>query len=163
MSFVDYLRRRTRSVVAALASPRPNPALILTFSADAAQRVVTDILTSPAQSLGLWRMELPLITGRFVEPLHAMPEAPLACTVRLQRRASAKNAADHHAMLSLNEALVRRFVPEGAKVYPPFAPPLSRDAWRVHFGAAWSRFAAAKQRYDPHHTLTPGVGIFDRA
>jgi len=162
MSFVDYLRRRTNSVVAALASPRPNPALILTFPENAAAQVVTEMLASPAQSLGLWRVEvLPLLTAHFLEPLHAMPADALVFTVRLQRRAAATHTADHRAMLHLNEALVRRFVFRGAKVYPPFAPPLSRDEWRAHFGAAWSRFAAAKQRYDPHHTLTPGAEIFD--
>jgi cytokinin dehydrogenase len=163
LPFIEYLGRRTRSVVAALASDQPNPALILTFGSAAAPTFVRELLFSPELSLGLWRVEvLPLVTSHFVQPLHPMPADSLAFTVRLQRRASARNAQDHQAMLNMNKALVERFVPAGAKIYPPFAPPLSSRQWQLHFAAAWPRFAAAKQRYDPRHILTPGAGIFTR-
>ena len=113
-------------------------------------------------SLGIWRIEVvPLVTSRFAAPLHRLPDDSLAFTVRLLRRASARNAPDHLEMLKLNEALVRQHVPAGAKVYPPFAPALSSREWQLHYGAVWKRFAAAKRRYDPHHVLTPGAAIFD--
>lgn len=162
--FGDYLARRTRSVAMAAASGQPNPALILTLGAAAARSFVADVLVNPEVALGVWRIEvLPLVTSRFRRPLYPMPDDVLAFTVRLQRRASARDAPDHQAMLNVNEALVRKLVPTGAKVYPPFAPLLSPGDWRRHYGTVWPRFAAAKRRYDPRRVLTPGAAIFDQA
>jgi len=49
----------------------------------------------------------------------------------------------------------------GGRIYPPFAPVLSRDDWRRHYGTqTWRRFAAAKRRFDPNNVLTPGAGLF---
>ena len=112
--------------------------------------------------MGIWRIEvLPMITARFRQPLHMLPEGTLAFTLRLQRRASAENAPDHKAMLSANHMLVPRCIKMGGKVYPPFAPALSREAWKQHYGTqTWQRFVAAKRRYDPNNVLTPGAGVF---
>jgi FAD/FMN-containing dehydrogenase len=79
----------------------------------------------------------------------------------MQRRASAPNAPDHGAMLAANAALVTSAMERGGKVYPPFAPILTSAQWREHYGeATWARFSAAKQRFDPHGVVNPGVGIF---
>ena len=53
-------------------------------------------------------------------------------------------------------------VPDGrGKVYPPYAPVLSADGWREHYGTStWDRLAAAKRRHDPNTILTPGAGVF---
>jgi FAD/FMN-containing dehydrogenase len=49
----------------------------------------------------------------------------------------------------------------GGKVYPPFAPILSAAQWRDHYEpTVWTRFAAAKRRFDPNNVLNPGAGIF---
>ena len=82
---------------------------------------------------------VPLVRSGFGRPLHPMPDDALAFTVRIQRRASAREAPDHRAMLTANEALVRRLVPAGAKIYPPFAPVLFTGDWQRHYGAVWPR------------------------
>ena len=56
-----------------------------------------------------------------------------------------------------NELLVPRLYAAGGKVYPPFAPTLSRDEWREHYGTeTWRQFADAKRRFDPANVLNPG-------
>ena len=79
----------------------------------------------------------------------------------MQRRASASDAADHRAMLAVNATLLATAMQHGGKIYPPFAPILSAEQWRDHYGSTtWKRFAAAKRRFDPHNVLNPGAGIF---
>lgn len=46
----------------------------------------------------------------------------------------------------------------GCRQYLPHH--VSRDGWRRHFGAKWSRVADLKARYDPRAILSPGQGIF---
>jgi FAD/FMN-containing dehydrogenase len=164
MSYQTYLRRRSASVIAALANRQPNPSLILTLPSGMTPRAVRDLMSDPDASRGVWRIEiLPMVAARFGQPLHRLPDGPFSFSVRLQRRASAPDAPDHLAMLRVNEQLVRTFVPAGATIYPPFAPVLSRDLWELHYGRVWHRFAAAKRRYDSNSTLTPGAGVFGAA
>jgi cytokinin dehydrogenase len=64
-------------------------------------------------------------------------------------------------MLTMNDMLVHRCLTLGGKIYPPFAPVLSRAEWQRHYGPrTWERFAAAKNRFDPNNVLTPGAGVF---
>jgi FAD/FMN-containing dehydrogenase len=160
-SLLAWLRRRTHSVVSALQSPLPNVPLILTIPATTAGPFLADLLSGSDASIGVWRIEvLPMVTARFTQPLHRLPDEPFAFSIRIQRRASARNALDHLEMLRQNDGLVRTYVPSGAKIYPPFAPSLSQREWQLHFGPVWERFTRAKDRYDPKRVLTPGAGIF---
>jgi FAD/FMN-containing dehydrogenase len=47
-------------------------------------------------------------------------------------------------------------------LYPIGAVPLNQDDWRRQYGETWHSFALAKERFDPHHILGSGVGIFPR-
>lgn len=162
MSYLDYLQRRSVSVRAALATRQPNAPLILTLPPNLTRALVADVLANPEQSVGVWRMEiLPMVTALFKQPLHPMPDGGFAFSVRVQRRASARNAPDHLSVLAANDALVRTYVAQGGKVYPPFAPPLTEREWRLNYGRVWKRFAEAKRRYDPNNILTPGARIFE--
>jgi cytokinin dehydrogenase len=157
-----YLDRRSASIMAGKAKAMPNPSLVLTLPGAAATSFITEVLTSPTLAVGIWFFEIsPKIPARHNKPLQMMPATTLAYELRLQRRASAHDAAEHHAMLTANAALVATAMECGGKVYPPFAPILTAAQWREHFGAAtWARFAAAKQRFDPNGVLNPGAGIF---
>jgi FAD/FMN-containing dehydrogenase len=157
-----YLDRRTASIMAGKAKAMPNPSLVLTLPAAATTSFITEVLTSPELAAGVWFFEVsPKIPARHGEPLQKMPASALAYELRMQRRASARDAADHRAMLAANAALVAAAMKCGGKVYPPFAPVLTAAQWREHYGAAtWARFAAAKQRFDPNGVLNPGAGIF---
>jgi len=79
----------------------------------------------------------------------------------MQRRTSGESAPDPAAMLAANQELLGRIRPDGGKIYPPFAPILSAREWAEHYGPeTLRRFSAAKKRFDPRNTLTPGAGIF---
>jgi FAD/FMN-containing dehydrogenase len=163
VSYWEYLERRTASITASKAKRAPNPSLALTLPERSVRSFLAKVLSDPEASAGIWRIEvLPMITARFKQPLHVIPAGTIAFTLRLQRRASAENAADHQTMLIANRMLVQRCIEADGKVYPPFAPPLSPDDWRRHYGAqTWQRFAAAKRRFDPSGVLTPGAGVFE--
>lgn len=157
-----YLDRRTASIMGGKAKALPNPSLVLTLPASATAPFITELLDFPALAAGIWFFEVsPKIPARHGAPLQKMPTSALAYELRMQRRASAPNAPDHGAMLAANAALVTSAMERGGKVYPPFAPILTSAQWREHYGeATWARFSAAKQRFDPHGVLNPGVGIF---
>jgi FAD/FMN-containing dehydrogenase len=162
MSYWEYLDRQTAGIAAAKASGKPSPSLALMLPDSAVQPFLTHVLSTPEASIGIWRIEsFPMITARFTQPLHKIPGGPMAFTLRLQRRSSAEHAPDHEAMLAANRTLLPRMRTVGGKIYPPFAPILSRVEWQEHYGPeTWQHFAAAKKRFDPNNVLTPGAGIF---
>ena len=66
-------------------------------------------------------------------------------------------------MLAANRRLLRQCLEVGGKVYPPFAPALTKNEWQTHYGTeTWRRLEAAKKRFDPNNVLTPGPGLFSR-
>jgi FAD/FMN-containing dehydrogenase len=158
----DHLDRRTASVAATKAMGSPNPSLALVLPETAVGPFLASVLSDPDTSAGVWRIELlPMIANRFKQPLHVLPQGKIAFTVRLQRRASGENAPDHVKMLTANQRLVERCLKDRGKIYPPFAPPMSRENWQLHYGPRlWQRLAAAKKRFDPNNVLTPGAGVF---
>jgi len=158
----SYLDRRTASITAGKAKAMPNPSLVLTLPADATKAFITEILASSELAAGIWFFEVsPKVPARHGQPLQKMPATAIAYELRMQRHASAPDAEDHRAMLSANAALVALAMQQGGKVYPPFAPILSAAQWRDHYGpTTWTRFAAAKRRFDPNNVLNPGAGIF---
>ena len=162
MSYWEFLDRRTASIVAGRKAAVPNPSLAVMLPETSVRPFLAHVLSTPAAAVGIWRIEvIPMITRRFTQPLHVVPSEPIAFTVRLQRRALAGKGPDHDAMLAANNALVQRCMAVGGKIYPPFAPILSPEQWRQHYGAAtWRRFSSAKRRFDPNSILTPGAGVF---
>jgi FAD/FMN-containing dehydrogenase len=157
-----YLDRRTASIMAGKAKAMPNPSLVLTLPAASTRSFIAEVLTTPELAAGIWFFEIsPKIPARHGQPLQKVPASGLAYELRMQRRASARDAADHRAMLAANATLVAMAMQQGGKVYPPFAPILTVAQWREHYGEeTWLRFAAAKQRFDPNGILNPGAGIF---
>lgn len=162
MPIWDYLNRRTTSIAASKVKAAPNPSLIVNMPAHATAAFIAAILASPKLAAGIWFFEVsPKIPPRHGQPLQKMPASELAYELRMQRHASAPDAADHRAMLAANTALLAIAMQHSGKVYPPFAPILSPEQWRDHYGpTTWARFSAAKQRFDPRNVLNPGVGIF---
>ena len=165
LSYWGYLDRRTvvqLASIAAVKSGTKNPSLAFMLPEASVVPFVTHVLANPEAFVGIWLIEVfPMITARFTQPLQKMPDAELTFGVRLHRRTSADNMHDPQAMLASNEALVAQLLATGGKVYPPYAPVLSQQQWRQHFGPeTWQRFAAAKKRFDPNNVLAPGAGIF---
>jgi cytokinin dehydrogenase len=165
LSYWGYLDRRTASQVAGINAVKrgsKNPSLAFMLPEASVVPFVTHVLTIPEAFVGIWLIEVfPMITARFTQPLQKMPAADLSFGVRLHRRTSANDMHDAQAMLAANNTLVTRLLAAGGKVYPPYAPALSREQWREHYGpATWQRFEIAKRKFDPNNVLTPGAGIF---
>jgi FAD/FMN-containing dehydrogenase len=157
----DYLDRRTAVVARAKEGKIPNPAIIATLPDASVRPFLNYMLSTPEAYMGIWWLEVsPKVTARHTQPLQKMPLGDLSYELRMQRRASADNAPDHQAMLAANEAMLPHVHSAGGKIYPPFAPVLSHEGWRSHYGDTWPRFALAKQQFDPNNVLTPGFGIF---
>jgi cytokinin dehydrogenase len=161
MPYWDYLNRRTAAVARAKDGQAPNPAIIAIVPDTSVQSFLNYMLSTPEAYTGIRLFEVsPKVTTRHTQPLQKMPFGTLSYELRMQRRASADNAPDHKAMLAANEALLPRIQGAGGKIYPPFAPILSHEEWRTHYGDTWTRFASAKQQFDPKNILTPGFAIF---
>jgi FAD/FMN-containing dehydrogenase len=158
----DYLNRRTARVNAAKVNPRPSPSIALTLPDSSIRPFLTHLLSTPEASIGIWFFEVsPKIPERHRQPLQKVPAGSMAYELRMQRRPSAVDAPDHRAMLAANQALLPRVLEADGKIYPPYAPILSKTQWQQHYGSeTWQRFAAAKKRFDPNGVLTPGAGIF---
>ena len=162
MPYWEYLNRGTAGQTAAKASGKPNPSLVATLPDNSVQDFLGHLLSTPEAFIGIWFFEVsPKVNARHKQPLQKMPSGLLSFELRMQRRASATDAPDHKAMLSMNDTLVPRVQAAGGKIYPPFAPILSREQWQEHYGSeTWQRFDAAKKQFDPINVLTPGAGIF---
>src|ERR1700730_17996178 len=119
-----------RSSPKAKARPNPsaNPSLIATLPDSSVRPFLTYVWSTPEVHIGIWFFEVSVKnTARHMQPLQKMPKAPLSFESRMQRRASALNAPDHKAMMAANQASLPRVQGVGGKIYPPFAPILSKE------------------------------------
>jgi FAD/FMN-containing dehydrogenase len=160
--YLDYLNRRTAGITAGKAAGRPNPSLNILLPDTAIRGFLERAFASPETLQGIWLVEVsPRRPALFTQPLLRLPAAELAYEVRLQGRASASDALDHRTVLATLTGLLEAGMATGGRVYPPHAPVPSPAQWREHYGPeTWTRFAAAKRRFDPTGLLTPGPGIF---
>jgi FAD/FMN-containing dehydrogenase len=157
----DYLDSNTAVLARAKEGKIPNPAITATLPDSSVRQFLNYMLSTPEAYIGIWLLAVsPKVTARHTQPLQKMPAGNLSYELQIKRRASADNAPDHQAMLAANEALLPQVRKAGGKIYPPFAPILSHEDWRAHYGDTWPRFAAAKQQFDPRNILTPGFGVF---
>ena len=108
----------------------------------------------------------PYRRNRITRPLLRIPERDGSGWVYAFNMLTAANSADPRPgyiqdMLARNTRLLHRARDAfGGVFYPIGAVPLSHDDWRGHYGRKWRRFEADKNRFDPHHILARGVGIF---
>jgi len=63
-------------------------------------------------------------------------------------------------VLEQNKRWHSQLITQGGYRYPVDAIPFSSEDWRNHFGDLWESFCEMKDRYDPHHLLGSGFGIF---
>lgn len=165
VSYGDYLSRRTAGQMANIEAVKhgtTNPSFILTLPDRSVRPFLSHILSTPETFVGIWLLEVsPKNPARHTQVLQKMPAGALAFELRIQRRASSDSSQEHNTMLAANQELLSRLLAAGGKIYPPYAPILSKEQWQQQYGAeTWRRFAAAKKRFDPSNVLTPGAGIF---
>lgn len=102
----------------------------------------------------------PLRAGAVRSPLFRMPAEPVVFALNLMRYAPSDSPAAVAAMVKANRIVYERVRSAGGTLNPVSALPMSARDWREHLGTEWDRLAAAKDAYDPRHTLTPGYEIF---
>lgn len=161
--YLDYLNRRTAGVMALKKSKIPNLPLLANLPEHGVQPFLTHVLSNDDAYAGISLFEVsPRVVAKHKQPLQKMPRTgPIAFELRMQRRASGIDATDYEALVNTNDALVSRIYAAGGKIYPPFAPVLSKERWKEHYGPeVWRRLVMAKRRFDPNGILTPGAGIF---
>jgi hypothetical protein len=161
--YSEYLNRRTAGLLALKKSTTPNVPLVATLPEGSAVAFLKRIIASDNAYAAISLFEVaPRVFAKHRQPLQKMPaRGALAFELRMQRRASLSDPHDYEKLYDVNNKLVSQVYAFGGKVYPPFAPILSKEQWRNHYGSElWPRFAAAKQRFDPNAILTPGPGIF---
>ena len=165
MPYWNYLDRRRAGVTASLAAVKRgvrNAALVATLPHQSAKEILTHILSTPETYVGIWTLEVSAkVPARYMRPLLRMPDADMACELRVQRRSTGAGSPDPKTLLAATNALLPRVLAAGGKIYPPYCPILSKQQWLEHYGPdILQRFAAAKKRFDPNNALTPGPGIF---
>ncbi|MGB7658870.1 MAG: FAD-binding protein, partial [Pseudolabrys sp.] len=107
MPYWEYLNRGTAGQTAAKASGKPNPSLVATLPDNSVQDFLGHLLSTPEAFIGIWFFEVsPKVNARHKQPLQKMPSGLLSFELRMQRRASATDAPDHKAMLSMNDTLL---------------------------------------------------------
>lgn len=102
----------------------------------------------------------PVPTDTTATPLLRLPEQPLAFHFAVHRTARRTDTARLTSMATDNIACYARMRSVGGMDYPVGSVAPSVDDWVTFYGPAWTEFAKAKDRYDPHQVLTPGPGIF---
>jgi cytokinin dehydrogenase len=167
LAYVDYLHRLAPLEAALRANGQwhfPHPWL-MTFVGDLhVESVVNAELAAlePATDLGpLGLVALsPIRTSAISSPLLRMPSDELSYAFNLVRIPATDDRGEATRLVNANKATYKRVKAAGGTLYPVSALSLSRRQWRDHFGPAFARLKAAKQRFDPDNTLTPGYEVF---
>jgi FAD/FMN-containing dehydrogenase len=138
----------------------PHPWLDVFLPASRTRQVVARVLqTLTLADTGQGPVLLyPFATTRTRRPSVRVPSEPVAFLFSLLRTAPGPDAVG--PMLAANRQVYEQARDAGGKRYPIGAVHLDLADWRDHYGQRWPAVVAAKQRYDPHHVLTPGQGIF---
>jgi cytokinin dehydrogenase len=139
-----------------------DPSLALWLPASGARQFLTSLLDSPADSAGIITIDFSAYdTHCFHRPLLRMPDKGLVVAMWLSRMAVVNSGPSLEAQLEANARLLERAIAMGGKRYPPYGGIATPPDWRRHYGEElYSRFAAAKRRFDPRRVLTPGPGMF---
>lgn len=128
-------------------------------------KVVPNLSAEDLGSTG-FLLVFPQRRSRLTRPLLRVPEPDGSDWVFLFDILTASNSPDpgeefKTAMRDRNNRLFQDARDNfGGVRYPIGTLDFTPDDWRDHFGDVWTRFRAAKARFDPAGILAPGPGIF---
>jgi cytokinin dehydrogenase len=165
-SYRAYLNRLAPLETALRASGQwfyPHPWLT-TFIGDSQVGSVVNAelsLLDPAVDLGPFGQVVlsPIRTSAISSPLLRIPTGELCYAFNLIRFPATGSRDEASRLVNANQAIYRRVKAAGGTLYPVSAVPLDRHEWRDHFGPVFAQLDAAKQKFDPRNTLTPGYEI----
>ncbi|HEX6359442.1 FAD-binding protein [Actinophytocola sp.] len=159
MPYFDWLNRIWDVVQQLMALCLPGPWINLFLPDEATDAYVTNLLaeTTPADAGGVVLL-YPVLRSRIRQPFVRLPDSPVVFLLALLR--ATPTPEDAQRLIRVNRAQYERAVAVGGTHYPVGAIPLTQPDWQTHYGDQWRSFRATKHRYDPHHVLGPGQGIF---
>jgi FAD/FMN-containing dehydrogenase len=167
IGFFDYLNRFAAFEAMLRANGQwffPHPWLMTFIGDSQVESVVNAELDAlhPAMDLGPFGQValVPIRRSAISSPLLRMPADDLCYAFNLVRIPATNDASEANRFVDANKAIYERVKAAGGTLYPVSAFPMSKGEWRDHFGSAFGRLDAAKQRYDPDKILTPGYEIF---
>jgi len=103
----------------------------------------------------------PMDSHTFKKPFFARPQGTFYLVgVFFNTSFTAHDKFPFEEVLEQNKMWHSQLVTQGGYRYPIDAIPFSSEDWRNHFGPRWDSFCDMKERYDPHHLLGSGFGIF---
>ena len=116
----------------------------------------------PARDLGPFGQVVlsPLRADAIASPLLRSPEDRLFFAFNLIRFPTTDDRAEMARLVDDNKGTYRRVRRSGGTLYPVSAFPMSRLAWRRHFGTVLDDLRRIRQRHNPAGLLTPGYDIF---
>ncbi|MCH5671265.1 FAD-binding protein [Streptomyces gilvus] len=166
LSYAEYLHRLDRDERLLRATgewQRPHPWLTLLLPEEAATTFVPSVLADRRQEglrhCGTVQLR-PLNGSALHAPLLRRPPGELLCLLSLMRTAPPDRPDVVRELVAANRAVYEAALAVGGVVHPVGALPMTPDDWHAHFGPAWADLARAKDRYDPHHILTRGCGLW---
>ncbi len=170
LAYLEYLDRLAPLEAALRANGQwhlPHPWLTTFIGDSQVEPVVEAELTAidPAADLGpLGQIVLsPTRRSAISSPLLPMPADDLCHAFNLVRLPATADAGEVTRLVEANRATYHRVKAAGGTLYPVSAFHLSPTQWREHFGPAFDRLSAAKQRFDPSRILTPGYDLLSPA
>ncbi len=152
----DYVKMMTRTGTWEL----PHPWLDLFLRAsDAASFISAELARLTPEKLGGGGILLyPLRRSRCSAPFLRLPDEEHLFLFDVLRNATPPTPEHVQALVDANARAYRDALGRDATLYAIGSTPMCRADWERHFGATWSRFEAAKRRFDPDQLLAPGQG-----
>jgi cytokinin dehydrogenase len=98
----------------------------------------------------------PIRRSAICSPLLRMPADELIYAFNFVRILATDDISEANRLVAANRAAYERITAAAGTLYPVSALPHSRREWRDHFGPAFPGLEAARYKFDPDHTLTPG-------
>ncbi|SHF85563.1 FAD-binding protein [Streptoalloteichus hindustanus] len=166
LSYVDFVDRLTSSEADLRATGEwfhPHPwwnAFLPGSTVDDLVEEVAARVTPDDIGAGGALLLYPFTRRRLTTPLVRTPDDPVVFLFAILRTAPPDQPTAVEEIIRLNRALYEQVRAAGGTRYPVGTVPFDRADWVRHFGTAWPSLHEAKERYDPHHVLTPGQGIF---
>jgi cytokinin dehydrogenase len=146
----------------------PQPWLLTFLRGSNAQEVASEILARlTSDDIGPFGRitYYPLFTSAFRTPLVRLPEGDVGpddvvFPFNVIRIPTSNDPATVELLVAQNRLLYDLIRKAGGVQYPVGAFPMSVNDWNDHFGSSLPLLSAARRRYDPGNSLTPGYNVF---
>lgn len=164
--FADYLHRAKKRIDTDKERWKNTPTHLLISSfflpESVSEEFISGMLSSTAETEKMLRLSLYLLpTHKLNRPMFMIPKESHTLCVFLFHEVPVADNERYGFMVDTVKKLSARVQASSGKLYPPYAPFFTKSDWKNHYEQKqWSILTAAKQKYDPNGTLTPGMDSF---